>query len=297
MAWIEGSRVEFNSTGRFSLYALGDFQIGSDSCNKKLISRIIDEIVGNERAMVAFLGDIEDNDRPSTRVLRYKTFSDRPEVLTKDGEKHLAWVDKEVIPLLLPMAKSKLGILGVLAGHHWTQLTPSMNSVQYTCGRLGALSGKKVPYMGEMSGWLEIDFVGKGKYKGKTIRKVVHMQHGAGGGQTLATALNKLERTSQGFYADAYIRGHDCKLVSAKTTVIAPGHKRGKPHLESRDIALLNIGSATRGYNLTLDAPDYVEQGMMRPTAMGWGAIHFDIRESSDETGKPILECGIKIEI
>jgi hypothetical protein len=297
MAWIESPRIEFDSTGRFTLYVLGDFQLGSSSCNKKLIANIINEVVADKRSMSVFLGDIEDNDRPSTRALRYKVFSDRKEVLTCDGEKHLAWVDKEVLPLLLPLAKTELGIVGVLAGHHWTQLTPTLNSVQYTCGRLTEMSGKKVPYMGEMSGWLEIDFVGTGKYKGKTIRKTVHMQHGAGGGQTLSSALNKLERTSQGFFADAYIRGHDCKLVSAKTTVISPSHKRGKPHLESRDLVLLNIGSSTRGYNLTLDAPDYVEMGMMRPTAMGWGALHFDIQEVQEGPGKPELECRIRVEL
>ena len=247
--------------------------------------------------MVVIAGDIEDDDRPSTRGKRRQMFSDRPEVLNADAMKHLQWIDREVIPIMMPLTKMPLGLVGVLAGHHWTQLTPAMNSVQYICNKLSDLSGKKIPYWGEMSSWIYLRFKGKGRWDGKSVTKLVHVQHGAGGGQSLASALNKLEMTAQGFPADVYIRAHDCKLVAAKTARVYPRDHEGVPELNSKDIALLNVGAATRGYNLTVGAPDYVEAMMMRPTALGWGVVHFDLRPAFpwEESGGVMAD--IKVEI
>jgi len=139
-----------------------------------------------------------------------------------------------------------------------------------------------------MSAWLFLNFRGVGGFERKACRKLIHIQHGVGGGQTLASALNKLERTAQGFPADAYIRAHDCKLVGAKTAEVYPKEPLpgGTPELLHKDIILLNVGSATRGYNLTKREPNYVEESMMRPTAMGWGALHFDIRTARTSEDK-----------
>jgi hypothetical protein len=95
-----------------------------------------------------------------------------------------------------------------------------------------------------------------------------------------------------------YIRAHDCKLVAAKSVEVYPKNTEGDPCLMSKDIAMLNIGSATRGYNLTKDAPDYVEAEMMRPTAMGWGEVHFDVRKAfTDEDPSQNLHVDIKLEL
>ena len=297
MAWIDNQTIWFSKPERYNLYALSDLQIGSESCNKTLIRRTIDTIRKDPRGMIVIAGDIEDDDRPSTRGKRRQMFADRPEVLNADAMKHLQWVDREVLPVLMPLTKMPIGIVGVLAGHHWSQLTPSMNSVQYICNRLSELGGKKVPYWGEMSAWLYIRFKGKGKWAGKSVTKLAHVQHGAGGGQSLASALNKLEITSQGFPADVYIRAHDCKLVAAKTAKVYPRDHEGVPELNSNDVALLNVGAATRGYNLTVGPPDYVEAMMMRPTALGWGTVHFDIRSSFPWEGAGGVMADIKVEI
>jgi len=298
MAWVENCTIEFTKAGRYTLYALSDFQIGSSSCNKDLIRRKIKEVASDPNGIVVFLGDIEDDDRPTTRTRRTQSFGDRPEVINADAMKHLAWIDKEVIPILAPLTKMPIGIVGVLAGHHWTQLSPSLNSVQYICNKLGDMGGKKVPYLGEMSAWLYFRFRGQKGFKGKAVKKLVHVQHGVGGGQTLASALTRLERTAQGFPADAYIRAHDCKLVAAKTVEIFPKDTMGKPELMSKDIALLNIGSATQGYNLSKAAPDYVESAMMRPVAMGWGKLHMDVRTAQaweDKSMNLAVDLGVEL--
>lgn len=300
MAWVENKEIIFSKTGRWTLYPISDLQIGSESCDMSLIRRVVKEISSDPKGVSVILGDIEDEDRPSTRIIRKKIEAERPEVISRDAQKHLAWIDKEVIPVLMPLAEMPLGIAGVLAGHHWTSITSQENSVQYICRRLSEKSGKKVPYLGQMSAWIWMRFRSdKGTAKGRSaITKLIHIQHGDGGGQTLASALTRLERTAQGFPADFYIRAHDCKIVAAKTVEVFPKMTEGEPCLMSKDIGLLNIGSATRGYNLTKSTPDYIEQAMMRPTAMGWGKVHMDIAyRKRNEDPNHNLDVEFKIEI
>lgn len=225
-------------------------------------------------------GDIEDEDRPSTRVIRKQAFAEREEVIYRDAQKHMAWLDKDIIPLLLPLQKTKLGIMGILGGHHWTQLSPVLNSVQYICNELTRLSNRRVPYLGEMPAFMDLRFRGEG---GRSIRKVGHIQHGEGGGQTKSASLNKLDRTAQGFEADFFIRAHDCQIVASKNQILYPKELKQaseQPEMLSKELVLLNLGAATRGYEMNRAHPSYIESKMMRPVALGWGTIKFKIRKA-----------------
>lgn len=254
--------------------------MGSESCSEKLVKLRVEEICEDPvDCGTVICGDIEDEDRPSTRERRRSAFADRPEVNTRDSEKHMAWLDKAVIPLLLPLQNTKYGIMGVLAGHHWTQVTPANNSVQYICNELTRLSKKKVSYLGEMSSFMDFRF--KSGERG-LCRTVGHVQHGEGGGQTKGSTIAKLDRTAQGFEADWYIRAHDCQIVASKVDRLYTKevHHGTAPDLMSRTIAFLNLGSATRGYDFNKNAPSYIEAKMMRPVTMGWGSISFVIRKA-----------------
>lgn len=300
MAWIENYEIEFSSLERFSLHALADFQLGSSSCNVDLIKRTIARVSKDRNGILIVPGDIEDSDRPTTRVMRQQCFAGRREVISTDAKNHKAWIDEYVMPIMAPLAKMRLRPAGVLAGHHWTQLDATTNSVEYICGRMSVIGGKPVPYLGEMSAWLRLKFIGKGKYKGMNFSKMVHVQHGVGGGGSIASALTRLEKTVNGFPCDAAIRAHSCHLAAGKVARVAPELDSDKVELFDKDIALLNIGSATRGYDLTKSAPDYVESGMMNPLASGWGSLHFDLREADSwetEDGGRGVNCDIRIEI
>ena len=296
MAWIENVDIPFEKSGRITLHPLGDFQFDSESCDRKMVKYAVQEVCDDPTGgMSIFLGDVEDSDRPSTRMLRKGTFAGREEVLDADGKQYLYYLDKEIIPLLMPLTKTKFGIIGMLAGHHWKQLTPSLNSVQYMCNQLTAKSDRKVPYLGQMSSWVR--FLFRPKNSNNSTLKVGHIQHGEGGGNTLASAINKLELASRGFEADFYIRAHDCKLIGAKFDKLYT-KSSATPQIMSKTIALLNVGSATRGYNLTTEKLDYVEAKMMRPTTLGWGKIHFDIRKSyTHEDPQQSYRVNIGIEI
>lgn len=243
-------------------------------------------------------GDIEDEDRPSTRLIRQAAFAGRGEVIHRDSQKHMAFLDKAVIPLLLPIQKkTKYGILGILAGHHWTQLSPVLNSVQYICQELTRLSGKRVAYMGEMLSYLELRF----QDGTKTVKQQGLIVHGEGGGQTKGSTIQKIEKLAHGFDGDFFIRGHDCQLVATKTDKLYPKEIRtvqSDPEMMSRTIAYLNLGAATRGYEMTKGAPSYIEQKLLRPSTMGWGTIKFLLRRAyAWEDSAHNLRCVMKVEI
>lgn len=255
--------------------------MGSEDSSPKIIRQRIEEICDDPvPSGIVILGDIEDEDRPSTRSIRQAAFSDRPEVPCRDAVKHMAYLDKEIIPKLLPLQTTTYGIMGVLAGHHWTWITPGvLNSVQYICAQLGQLSRRSVPYLGQMSAAIALLF---SKQNGRHIRKIVHVQHGEGGGSTKGSSLAKLDRTAQGVDADVYIRAHDCQLVATKNPRLklkeaGPGEH---PDYLARDVAMLNLGSATQGYNMSREKMSYIEEKMMRPTTMGWGTVEFTLRRS-----------------
>jgi hypothetical protein len=292
--WSEPFDLPFSGTEyRFNLECVADFQLGSRSCCRWKIIQHIEDILENAKTTdsgVVVAGDLEDEDRPSTRVIRAKIAAERGEVRDRDAEKHMAWLDKDVIPLLLRLHEgTKYGIMGGVAGHHWTQLTeyeeadgskvPAMNSVQYIFRELQRKTGKPCKYLGEMVSFLDFRFKHK---SGQTLRQVGLLQHGEGGGQTKGSTVNKLERAAQGFDADFYIRGHDCQLVGTKTDQLYAKASRGGDNnaIASRTKAMLNLGSATMGYEMRRDSSSYIESAMMRPATMGWGTIKFKIRKS-----------------
>lgn len=300
MAWVANHVVEFDRLPfDWNLEAIGDFQLGSQACDKRLIKAHLKRISKGAGGIVS-LGDLEDEDRPSTRQIRARIAAERSEVRKRDSDKHQIWLDHDAIPTLRPLITGDKTFIGGLAGHHWTQLDSTTNSVEYIYRALSHEAGYRIGYWGVMSSWIYIRFRGVGKFKGKFYTALGHIQHGVGGGQTLASALNKLERTAQGFPADFYIRAHDCKLVAAKTVEVYPVNaipKPGKlPVLRHKDIVLLNIGSATRGYNISKEEPEYVESAMMRPTAMGWGTIRFHLcRQSRLEDQNQSIKCDLRV--
>lgn len=300
MAWSEVVSIPFQKTPyEFHLHGICDLQLGSRSTSLSVIKSRIYEICNDPvDSGVIIPGDIEDEDRPSTRAIRAATFAGREEVIGRDAAKHRDWLDRHVIPVLLPLqTETKYGIVGVLAGHHWTKLSPVQNSVQYICQELSRLSKKKVPYLGEMMSYLDLRF-----HNGpKSFRKLGLIMHGEGGGQTKGSTIQKLERAAQGFEGDFFIRGHDCQLVATKTDKLYPKESRNaqnKPEMLSRTIAYLNLGAATRGYEMNIDSPSYVEQALMRPTTMGWGTIRFKFRRAYRwEDSAHSIKCVLNVEI
>jgi hypothetical protein len=302
MAWAQKWTFPFPKLPyAFNLECLSDWQLGSRSTCRWKIEQHVEEILERARATdsaVIFAGDIEDEDRPSTRRIRAEIKAERPEVVYRDAEKHVAWLEKDVIPLLRRLHEgTKYGIIGGVAGHHWVQVSEMQNSVQYMFRRLEELTKKPCAYLGEMVSFLDFRFTYRvlGKEHVSTVRQVGLLQHGDGGGQTKSSTITRLDRSSQAFDADFFIRGHDCQLLGTKTDQLYASEGRAKPSaIHSRTRVMLNLGAATMGYEMTKGAPSYIEQGMMRPATIGWGLIKFKIKcatsfESEDRPLKAYL--------
>lgn len=302
MAWSEKWVLPFSSYPyNFNLECLADWQLGSRSCCKWKIEQHIDDILANAKhtdSGVLFAGDIEDEDRPTTRIIRAKIKAERSEVVERDAMKHTTWLKHEVLPLLMKLHEgTKYGIMGGVAGHHWTQLTeyenadgskePAINSVQWLFRELEQRTGKPCKYLGEMVSFVDLTFTCSRSRSEKASSAASHrvvglLQHGEGGGATKSSTVNKLERAAQGFDADFFIRGHDCQLVGTKTDQLYTKENRsgGDLQINCRTKAMLNLGAATMGYEMQKGSPSYIESAMMRPSTMGWGTLKFRIRKA-----------------
>lgn len=318
MAWVQKYKIEMPTTTpatpyRFALDFKGDWQLGSRSTCEWKIDLDIEDTLERAKSMdsgIIFLGDIEDEDRPSTREIRKTIGAQRAEVVERDAEKHIAYIDSDVMPKLIKLHEgTKYGIMGGVAGHHWTFLPGGIDvgkrkvysSVEYMFAKLEEMTGKPCHYLGQMTSFIDLRFVrnrGEGSTLPSSLRSVGFIQHGEGGGATKSSTVTRLERAAQGFDAQWYARGHDCQILGTKVDQLYAREGRGDSNgtIGSRTKAMLNLGAATMGYETGKGSPSYVEQGIMRPTTMGWGSMLFTVRRSHvDEDPNENLRADIKL--
>jgi hypothetical protein len=314
MAWVQKFVIPMPQIPyQFALELKGDWQLGSRSTCEWKIKDDIDETLERAKTMdsgVLMLGDIEDEDRPSTREIRKKVSAERAEVVERDAEKHISYLESDVLPYLMRLHEgTKYGIVGGVSGHHWTFLPGGAEvagkrvytSVEYLFARLEAATGKPCHYLGQMCAFVDLRFQGPQGNTDRTpssCRSVGFIQHGEGGGQTKASTINKLERAAQGFDAQWYARGHDCQIAGTKTDQLYAREARGDAQgdIGSRTKVMLNLGAATMGYELGRGNPSYVETGMLRPVTVGWGTMLFRIRAAhTDEDPNRNLRADIKL--
>lgn len=155
--------------------------------------------------------------------------------------------------------------LGMLEGHHFTQLKSGMTTDMRLCQMLDA------KFLGT-SAMIRLVFKGSGKTGNVTI----WAHHGVGGGMaTTSAALNKLTRMATHFRADIFLMGHITKqTVEPQDVVEAVWSGRGEPHLIHRVRLLAVTGGFSKGYQVRrkdgiVPRGNYVEQGMMAPAALG----------------------------
>ncbi len=296
--WIPKPLVlPFRQRTCWSFYMGGDDQLGGNVSDEFAVREWVDEVLADQSAVWAKLGDIEDEDRPTTRIRRRSMNADRPEVNQRDAAKHLAWIDQKVIPIMRPLIKRRC--LGILAGHHFTQITSVINSVQYICRKLTSLGGYPVPYLGQMESWAPVRFEAEGHAGRERIPRLFHLQHGTGGSQAVGSALKKLKKTADGIYADVYVRGHDLRLEATRIAQLSPG-TGDVPTIANRHALLVNTGGASKSRTLTRGTPIYPESGGMGAVAMGWAKVNAYLRpyrDGEDRRGTRKWTVKLKAEI
>ena len=247
-----------------NLYCVGDIHMGSEAFLERSFDRLCDIAKKDKNAYFIFTGDITDDDRPSTRLMRRSMFNDRPEALKQEDLQHLAWMDSYVMPRLNKLIR-KDRCLGLLDGDHYRQYATGMTSVQYLCTR------HKLPYLGSGQAILRLHFA----YRGSSVSTVkIHAHHGKGSGVTEEADIRELQRISHQYEGmHLYVRGHSHKPKFVPFTRYVDSMER-PPQIKVREGFLVNAGSFRQG--VIMNDVDYAEMNLYAPTSTRCPIIMFN---------------------
>lgn len=206
------------------------------------------------------MGDYLDFASPSNRVrLSNANLYDTAQQVIDDKARALA--DELYADLLRPTAGRWLGLL---EGHHWTHLLTGETTDQYLCQKLRA------PFLGT-SAYVGLIFR---KPDGSTAAVTIWAHHGAGGGQSVAAPVQKLEGMANYWEADVMIVAHMTKKASGEIQRCYPVWGGRMPTIRYKTIHLVGAGGWLKGYaersaQGRTPRGGYVEQRMLRPVALG----------------------------
>jgi hypothetical protein len=247
-----------------------------------VLRRTIDKAL-DENAYFLGMGDMIDFMSPSNRQrLKGAALYDSAEDVIDDKAMELT---HEIYELALKPTKGRW--LGMLEGHHFTQLKSGDTTDMRLCAMLDA------KHLGT-SAYVRLQF----QIDTSRLNVVLWAHHGTGGGATAAAPLNKLERAAFGWEgADIFVMGHTCKMPATRIQRPYPRwHGKGAPDLVHRDILLVNSGGFARSYivgNRQGQVPrgGYAEMGMMNPVPLGAPFIRIQAHRSDVGDGPTRSRC------
>jgi len=183
---------KFPKADEVILATMGDWHIGSATCDAKAVEDFISKVKKN-KALVMMMGDLTENAIVgSVGSIFEQTLTPREQV-------------KEVVRLLSPI---KDQIIGGIGGNHGarTQKVAGLNPDEIICWELG------VPFFGATA-------VGRIRV-GKSTDWRIMAHHGAGGGALLGSKLNVIAEKMTKIIpiADLYIAGHTHADVAGSDT-------------------------------------------------------------------------------
>lgn len=252
---------------RLTITGFGDPHIDSELFDRAKFEHEVDRQIKDKHSYCIFVGDITEDDRPSTRQRRKDSHSDRPEALTLDDQKHMLWLDQKIIPIFKKLAPR---CLGMLDGDHFREYNSGITSTQYICLKTG------IPYLGERMAALRLRLSPKvnGKTKTSTIRAYdILVTHGAGSASTPGGDLNNLLKKLVGF-ADynLVLSGHTHKLVSFQQPIQGLS-KSGT--LTERIFTVARCGTFLKSYKQ--NKKGYAEYAEYTPLKTGCARIHLTL--------------------
>lgn len=162
--------------------------------------------------------------------------------------------------------------LGLLEGHHYFEgVNRGGKTTETTDQYLSHLLG--TPFLGT-SAYVRLQFRRSAGASGSGGSVLVWAHHGQGGGTARGAALNKLFPKLSEFEADIYLLGHFTSKDAQPLDYIVPVFGNGQPVTVHRTKLLVATGGFSKSYmpgrkQGTVPRGGYVEQGMMRPAALG----------------------------
>ena len=254
---------QVNTTGPImNLYMIGDLHMGSPAFLEKSFDMLSDIVKRDKYAYFICPGDVHDDDRPTTRLLRRQMFNDRQEALEQEDIQHLSWLDNHIIPklnrLIIPAR-----CLGILDGDHYRIYNNGLTSVQYICAK------NKVPYLGSGQALIRLNF----KYKNGGISTIkIHLHHGKGNGITEANDIQELQKISHQWPGvNVFVRGHSHKPKFIPFSYYCDTAGR-PPEVRTKEGFLFNAGSFRGG--VIMGKTDYAERNVYPPTSTRCPILH-----------------------
>lgn len=108
-------------------------------------------------------------------------------------------------------------------------------------------------------------------YHGARLSYKIAGHHGKGGGSTIGSALNPIEKMSSNVEADIYVQGHTHQMAAAKRVRICLADNKTK----HRTITMIRNGSFLKAYED--GEPSHVVDSQMTPAHLGGAVIRFDL--------------------
>ena len=247
----------------FLLLPIGDIQWAGQKGDTVLgmLQRHIEWGV-EHKAWFLGMGDYIDFASPSNRQrLRSAALYDTATDVIDDKALDLTF---ELFEKALKPSKGRW--LGLLEGHHFSQLKDGTTTDMRLCEMLGA------QFLGT-SAIINLVFQGPHNKRG-TVKVWCH--HGVGGGGRPGSPLLKLDQLPLHWDADIYLMGHQTKKVAVPVDYITSvfGQGRSTPHLVHKTKLLACTGGFLKGYQVgrkdgIVPRGNYVEQKMLNPVALG----------------------------
>jgi len=222
------------------IYPLGDWHLGSEHCNEKLIDKQIEEIKNTKNARVILMGDIAESS-------------------TKESVGAGVYEQKENAQQQIMKAKNKLFeikhlIDGVVTGNHEERIYKQSGfDLSYYLCQILSIEDKYMRYQGVVNYVLN-----KRSFN-------ISVWHGAGGGGSAGASLNKLQKQSEYILADVYLMGHVHKRQAHTKTMYVPDVRNKK--IDKLEQYFIVTGSSLIYEN------SYAESAGMTPSQIGFTKI------------------------
>jgi len=296
--------MDFKKEKEFRIRPHSDIQWGHPDVDARLVQRLIDETASDDMCVSIGAGDLIDSDRPSTRIKKIIAFAGRESELSQDDMKKMSWLDKEVVPMWAKMAASKnwkrgFGLIGEIDGHHHELYRNGMTSTQYIMRQVRnkIKYDPKNPlcrYLGEMMCYVVLHVKDTRPKSQQSFTITIHLQHGVGGSQYIATDMTKLERQTTPYWeADIFLRGHSTKKYAAMRPMLYPSRSRINPELKEKTIVMANTGGYMKGYGPG-PKPSYVEQFALAPVTLGHVVIRVRLRKDGKHNDNTYPEFSVE---
>lgn len=263
---IKDFNLRFKSVGPvMNLYCIGDLHMGSPAFREEALDNLSDIVRADPLAYFVCPGDVTDDDRPSTRIMRRQMFNDRIEAFEQEDIEHMHWLDNQIIPKLHKLIRPDR-CLGILDGDHYRKFATGLTSVQYMCAK------SKMPYLGEGQALLRLAFT-QGTHGHRTRMVKIHVHHGKGGGVTEQADIRELQGIQHQWPGvRLFIRGHSHKPKVIPFSWYEDTHNI-PPRVQTQEGLMVNCGSFRQG--IIMSEVDYAERRVYPPTSTRCPVIHF----------------------